>query len=136
MQRRKDLEVSLKFLLKLFYIEPQKQEKLMLEICGAMGCAQTGCSLVGQRSGTLVTLWMVISTCMGQKVFVTPPRSLAPGSNIKPSHMQIRFPQSSQTKPMRSTCCQSLPSPKWYIRILSRRITGVQELFHRPNLLT
>ena len=26
--------------------------------------------------------------------------------------MQIRFPQSSQTKPMRSTCCQTLTHPK------------------------
>jgi hypothetical protein len=33
-------------------------------------------------------------------------------SNIKPSHMQIRFPHSSQTKPMRSTCCHTLTHPK------------------------
>jgi hypothetical protein len=33
-------------------------------------------------------------------------------STTEPFHMQIRFPQSSQTKPMRSTCCQTLTHPQ------------------------
>jgi hypothetical protein len=33
-------------------------------------------------------------------------------NSTKPSHLQIRFPQGSQTKPMRSTCCQTLTHPK------------------------
>jgi hypothetical protein len=33
-------------------------------------------------------------------------------STTKPSHMHIRIPQSSQTKPMRSNCWQTLTNPK------------------------
>ena len=33
-------------------------------------------------------------------------------SSTKPSHMQIRFPPSSQSKPMRGTCCRTLNHPQ------------------------
>ena len=55
-------------------------------------------------------------------------------SSTKPSHMQINSPQSSQTKPMRSTCCQILTYPKLCIRILSGRIKSGPELLHRLSL--
>jgi hypothetical protein len=52
----------------------------------------------------------------------------SPRSSTKPSHMQIRFPQSSKTKPMRITCYQTLITTKLYMRILSRKIKGMLEI--------
>ena len=106
-----------------------------------MVCAQTAWSLFEQMSGTLVTRWVVISTCIGQKVFdhdswaTGSCRSYSPHSHTlhptpsphrarevcgyqsyrrstKTFHMQIRFPPSSQTKPMRGICCETLNHPQ------------------------
>jgi hypothetical protein len=46
--------------------------------CGVVGCAQTAWSQVEQMSGSPVTQWVVISTCMGRKMLDHV--SWAPGS--------------------------------------------------------
>ena len=38
-------------------------------MCWVVSCEQTAWLLLKQRSGTPVTQWMVIFTCMGQQVF-------------------------------------------------------------------
>ena len=109
------------------------RDNFILPQYGTVGCAQTAWSPVKQRSGTPVNRWVMTSTCMGQWMFGY--ASWVPGSchvasvshsafprpaslprrevcghqsyrlSTKPSHIQIRFPQRSQTKSMRSTCC-------------------------------
>lgn len=41
-------------------------------------------------------------------------------SSTNSSYLQIRLLQSSQTKPIKSICCQTLTTPKLYIRIIPR----------------
>lgn len=53
-------------------------EEYTYTCCGAVGCAQTAWSPAEERFGTMVTQWVVTSTCMGQQLSAMPPGSLAP----------------------------------------------------------
>ena len=53
-------------------------------------------------------------------------------NSTKPSHMKLRFPPNSQSKPMRGTCCRTLNHPQNYINPI-QGIKGVQELLHHPR---
>jgi hypothetical protein len=108
-----------------------------------MGCAQTASSPIQHRSWTPVGPcgWWFSPTWDYRRCLIMFPGPLAPVkvtaptaptgvvcdyqthmSSTKPSHMQIRFPPNSQSKPMRGTCCWTLNHPQNCIWILSREL--------------
>ena len=124
--------------------------RIPIFICKAVGGElwQAACSLGELRLKTLVTHQVTV-TCKEQQAFGHTP--WAPGSCIhslpqhlrevcghlscrsstKPSHLQIRYLQALRPSQWEVPFVRSCPTPKLYIRILSRRNKGMWELL-RP----